>query len=266
MTPRIPLLLAFVCLSAAPALASSSQWLPNEGGRVRLVTSGLPDAQGRLNGVLQIDLKPGWKTYWRDPGSSGVAPSIDVSANTRIASVEIAFPAPQHHFDGVSTWAGYDYPVALPVTFQMRASGVPGPIEAAVFLGVCESLCVPVQARLTVDPSVDPDNPGDAALVENAHITLPGPATAEFGAMVSEATDKAVTIEAYTSDAGEPTDFFLAGSDGYLFGTPKKVVSGDKTQFIASIITRPKQKPGGAGLHYTLSTAAGSVSGLLPYF
>ena len=50
---------------------------------MRLVTTGSRDADGRLEGILDIELKPGWKTYWRDPGDAGVPPTIDVSASTQ---------------------------------------------------------------------------------------------------------------------------------------------------------------------------------------
>ena len=43
-------------------------------------------------GVLDIDLKPGWKTYWRDPGDAGVPPQLDVSASTNVAGAELRFP------------------------------------------------------------------------------------------------------------------------------------------------------------------------------
>ena len=69
--------------------------------RVRLVTSRqrrTPTAG--CNGTLDIDLKPGWKTYWRDPGDAGVPPLLDVSASTNIAAAEFDFPAPKRHDDG----------------------------------------------------------------------------------------------------------------------------------------------------------------------
>ncbi|MGN6306080.1 MAG: protein-disulfide reductase DsbD domain-containing protein, partial [Mesorhizobium sp.] len=49
-------------LSSLPAAASSSAWFQSEGGKVRLVTTGAPDEAGRLQGALEIMLKPGWKT------------------------------------------------------------------------------------------------------------------------------------------------------------------------------------------------------------
>ena len=31
-----------------------------------------PDASGHIRAGLQIEPKPGWITYWREPGESGI--------------------------------------------------------------------------------------------------------------------------------------------------------------------------------------------------
>ena len=93
--------------TALPAAASSSSWYNSEGGKVRLVTSGKADAAGRIQGVLDIALKPGWKTYWRDPGDAGVPPQLDISGSTNIADARF------HSRRSVTTTAtangGYDH-------------------------------------------------------------------------------------------------------------------------------------------------------------
>ena len=63
--------------------------------------TGPADEKGVLQGALEIDLKPGWKTYWRDPGDAGVPPTIDATASSNVASAELSFPAP-HRFDEAS--------------------------------------------------------------------------------------------------------------------------------------------------------------------
>ena len=75
-------------------------------------------------------------------------PTLDVSANPNISARQFDFPAPQRHDEGDFQWAGYDYPVALPVTFTLKDPGGPATIDASVFLGVCETICVPVQTKL----------------------------------------------------------------------------------------------------------------------
>jgi DsbC/DsbD-like thiol-disulfide interchange protein len=253
-------------LAGAPVYASSSEWFEAEGARIRLVTAGKPDAQGKLNGILDIELKPGWKTYWRDPGDAGVPPTIDVSANPDSASVVLDFPAPQRHDEGDFKWAGYDYPVALPVTFTLKDPAGSAAIDAAVFLGVCETICVPVQAKLAVDTADDPDNPDDAAAVAAAFTKIPPAATAEFGVKPAEkAGDTKAVLAATFPGNADSAELFISGEDGYVFSTPVREERDGKT-FFSVEVTRPDETPAGPGLHYTLVTNAGAVNGLLPYF
>ncbi len=253
-------------LACGQAQASSSNWFEMEGARIRLVTAGVPDAEGRLKGVLDIELKPGWKTYWRDPGDAGVPPTIDALSNPNIVSARLDFPAPQWHDEGDFKWAGYDYPIALPVTFTLKDPAGSAAIDADVFLGVCETICVPVQAKLALDPGSDPDNPDDTATVEKAFAAVPPAATAEFGLKLTEKSGEAkAMLEAVFPGNSENADLFIAGEDGYVFAKPVKEERDGKT-FFSLEVTRPDEKPAGTGLHYTLVTDTGAVNGVLPYF
>ena len=264
-TVFLPSLLLVSTALACPALASSSDWYQVEGGNVRLVTTGAADANGVIAGVLEIDLKPGWKTYWRDPGDAGVPPTLDASASSNIASAELSFPAPQRFNDGFAIWAGYKEPVGIPVAFALTDARQPATIEAKVFLGICETICIPVQATFTVDPASDPDNADDAAVVKAALDALPGPEQPDFGATLLKGGKDEVLVEA--AFAGEPgaVDFFLAGDGGYQFGPPERRTEGERLMFSVPILDRPEQNPSTGALHYTLVTGAGAVSGTLPY-
>jgi DsbC/DsbD-like thiol-disulfide interchange protein len=253
-------------LAGTPVHAASSDWFEIEGARIRLVTTGRPDAEGRLRGILDIELKPGWKTYWRDPGDAGVPPTLDASANPNIVGAEFDFPAPQRHDEGDFKWAGYDYPLGLPVTFTLKDPAGPAAIDAAVFLGVCETICVPVQTKLALDPVSDPDNPDDASAVSAAFAAIPPAATPEFGVKLAEkAGDRKAVLQATFPGNPESAELFIAGEDGYVFATPAKEERDGKT-FFSLEVTRPDETPKGVGLHYTLVTDAGAVSGTLPYF
>ena len=255
-----------LCCTTGPAPASSSQWVDTEGGRVRLVTTGGPGADGMLWGILDIALAPGWKTYWRDPGDAGVPPTVDISGSANIMAAKIDFPPPQRHDGGGFQWAGYDHPVALPIAFQVKSPDRPAVISAEIFLGICETICIPVQASLTVDPASDPDNPEDAAAVSTARAALPGPAQPDFRVRtVSEPGASTVLLEAVFPGDPESAELFIAAEEGYAFGPPSRIMRDGKTLF--SVAAELPAEPGtGPGLHYTLSTDAGSVSGILPYF
>jgi DsbC/DsbD-like thiol-disulfide interchange protein len=261
----IAVVLVFALAQAGPALASSSAWHNAEGGRIRLVTTGKPDGKGIVRGALEIDLKPGWKTYWLDPGDAGVPPSIDISASANIASAEISFPAPRRFDDGFAKWAGYDEPVSFPVSFVLSDPNQAATIDAKVFLGICETICIPVQATLAVDPASDAENAADATVVRAAFEALPGGARPDFGVTLVPGDKDEVTVEATFSGEPATVDFFLAGSDGYQFGPPERHEKGGRLFFSVPILQRPDNAPHAGGLHYTLVGAAASVSGTLPF-
>ncbi len=248
-----------------PAFASSSAWYNSEGGKIRLVTSGKADDAGHIQGVLQVALKPGWKTYWRDPGDAGVPPQLDISGSTNISDADMSFPAPQRHDDGYGKWAGYNYPVSLPVTFTMAAPDQAAVIDADIFLGICETICIPVQTRLTVDPASDPDNAEDAALVKAGLTALPAPATPAFGINVLPGDHETLIVEANFPGDPEAADFFVAGERDYMFGAPARSEKDGKLIFTVPILDRPSTTPTDGGLHYTLTSSAGAVEGLLPF-
>lgn len=258
-------LLMSALLLASPALASSSSWYASEGGRIRLVTTGKPDNAGRIQGVLEIALKPGWKTYWRDPGDSGVPPQFDITPSTNIAGAELSFPPPQRHDDGYGQWAGYDHSVSLPVTFTLAQPDQPAVVDANVFLGMCETICIPVQTRLSVEPGADPDNAEDAAIVRAGVAALPGDAQSTFGIKVEPGDHETLVVEAVSPAEPSSLDFFVAGGQDYMFGTPKREERDGKVIFTVPILDRPTTTPTGDGLHYTLTSSNGAVAGLLPY-
>lgn len=257
--------LALAVSTVSAAFASSSEWVDSQGGRVRLVTTGEPDAQGRLHGALEIALKPGWKTYWRDPGDSGVPPQLDVSASTNVSGAAMSFPAPRRHDDGYGQWAGYDHPVALPITFTLSDPKKKAAIAADIFLGVCETICIPVQARLTVEPDADPDNAADAEIVKAALAALPAEASADFGATTLTGDHETLVVGAKAPGDPAATDLFVAGTDDYMFGPPTREEKDGKLVFTVPILDRPSSTPTGSGLHYTLTGSSGAVMGLLPY-
>lgn len=264
MTNAIAPALILAAMLPEPALASSSAWQDFAGGSIRLVTNGAPDDAGIIRGALQIDLKPGWKTYWVDPGDAGVPPTMDVSTSNNIASASMSFPAPHRFDDGFAKWAGYDEPVSFPIAFALADAGQPAAIEAKVFLGICETICIPAQATLDVDPSSDPDNADDAAVVQAALDALPGDTTPDFSARLVAVDKDAVTIEAKLPGEPAGADFFLAGAEGYQFGPPERRDEGGRLLFSVPILQQPDKAPDKGALQYTLTGAAGAVSGTIP--
>jgi DsbC/DsbD-like thiol-disulfide interchange protein len=264
MGPLLLSLAMLVCLSC-PGWTSSSPWVEMQGGRVRLVTAGAADAAGRLQGALEIELKPGWKTYWRDPGDAGVPPTIDIAASQNVISASLDFPAPERHHDGDFSWAGYAQSVVLPVAFELADANKPAVVSAQVFLGVCETICVPVGAQFTIDPQSDPDNTDDQAVVSVAVASLPAAASDTFGLRTVASTGETLTVEAVVPPGTTVVDVFIAADQGYSFQEPQRSERDGRTFFTLGV-AKPESSPATGGLHYTLVTDKGAVSGLLPLF
>lgn len=211
-------------LAASPGIAASSEWAETDGGRIRL--SALEPAEdGSIRAVLDVDLLPGWKTYWRDPGEAGVPPSIQVDGSKNITGAEIHFPAPERIEDAYSIWAGYDYPVLFPITLKQKNPGAPSVLEASVFLGICESICIPFQTSFTVE--IDPDKPANAfekRLVKRAFKALPEEPGSDFEVVEHTVDDAgALTLSIATPEKDDQGELFVTGPPGWRFNTPRIV-------------------------------------------
>ena len=134
-------------VATAPACAAdASPWDPGTHWAARLIAASAHGAI--LRAGLEIKLGPGWKTYWRYPGDSGVPPVFDFAASENVKSVTVLWPAPQRFPDGSGGNAiGYARHVVIPLQVVPQTAGKPVKLRLKLAYGVCEKLCVPVEAR-----------------------------------------------------------------------------------------------------------------------
>src|SRR5215475_15375863 len=109
--PVMRLVLGLVVLGLAAALLATpfaaraedaSPWQKDGHSAVRLLAGSRSGAV--LLGGVAFQLQPGWKTYWRTPGDSGVPPRFDFSKSDNVEAVTVLWPAPLMFDDGA---AGY---------------------------------------------------------------------------------------------------------------------------------------------------------------
>jgi DsbC/DsbD-like thiol-disulfide interchange protein len=151
MTVMVPiragLIAALVASFFMPqALAQdSSPWVKDGHSAVRLLAGSRSGAV--LLGGIAFQLQPGWHTYWRNPGDSGVPPRIDFSKSENIEAVTILWPAPAKFADGAGgTSLGYLKQVVLPLRIVAKNADKPVTLRADINYAVCEKLCIPVEA------------------------------------------------------------------------------------------------------------------------
>jgi DsbC/DsbD-like thiol-disulfide interchange protein len=102
-----------------------------------------------LRAGVEIRLDPGWHTYWRDSGDSGVPPTFDFAGSKNIKSVVVLWPAPERFPDGAGGHSiGYKGHVILPLRIVPKDPATGSSIHLKLTYAVCEKLCVPADANL----------------------------------------------------------------------------------------------------------------------
>ncbi|APO50116.1 cytochrome C biogenesis protein [Bradyrhizobium diazoefficiens] len=153
MLTRVPLRAAIgvatTLLASSLALAAraddASPWQHDGHSAVRLLAGSRSGAV--LLGGIAFQLQPGWKTYWRTPGDSGVPPRFDFSKSENVEAVTIMWPAPLKFDDGAGGHSiGYHDQIVLPLRIVAKAADKPVTLRAEINYAVCEKLCIPVEA------------------------------------------------------------------------------------------------------------------------
>jgi DsbC/DsbD-like thiol-disulfide interchange protein len=139
--------LASACAGADAACAQdSSAWVKDTHSALRLLAGSRTGSV--LMGGVEIQLQPGWKTYWRTPGDSGVPPRFDFSKSANVESVTPLYPAPKKFDDGAGGISyGYHKQVIFPLRIVPKNPNEPVQLRASISYAVCEKLCLPVEAE-----------------------------------------------------------------------------------------------------------------------
>jgi DsbC/DsbD-like thiol-disulfide interchange protein len=177
----VPLRIAFIAATLSVALATiearaedASPWQRDVHSAVRLL-AGSRSGTVLLGGVA-IQLQPGWKTYWRTPGDSGVPPRFDFSKSDNVEAVTVLWPAPLMFDDGAGGHAmGYHDKIVLPLRIVVKNADKPVTLRAEINYAVCNKICIPVEANSEL-PFTSVASTEDNALFA-ALDTVPKPAT-----------------------------------------------------------------------------------------
>ena len=136
--------------------------------------------------IKQI-IKPAWHTYWRNPGDSGGATTLDWTLPAGVAAGDIIWPVPERQrLSGLMNY-GYSGTVYLPVPVEIPANAQAGTIlpltVEALFLVCSAEMCVPDELTLTlalpIREGAAPLNALDGAAIAAALGEAPRPAGIE---------------------------------------------------------------------------------------
>jgi DsbC/DsbD-like thiol-disulfide interchange protein/cytochrome c biogenesis protein CcdA len=111
---------------------------------------------------LRLAADPGWHTYWRNPGDSGLATRIDWDLPQGIRAAPPDWPVPQVFEEQGLTTYGYEGEAMLLIALTPSADLEPGrivTIRAQVSWLACRVECVPGSAQISLDLRVKSSAP-----------------------------------------------------------------------------------------------------------
>jgi DsbC/DsbD-like thiol-disulfide interchange protein len=190
-----------------------------------------------LRAGIEIRLDPGWKTYWRYPGDSGVPPTFNFIGSENVKSVTVLWPAPERFTDGGGGHSiGYSGDVVLPLRIAARDPAKPSSLRVKLGYAICGKLCVPAEAELDLKPlgKAGAEEPALAAAEARVPRRVPLGGGGNSGLAVRSVQREAdgararVVVEV-TAPQGGPVDLFVEGptSDWALpLPEPRTAASG----------------------------------------
>lgn len=174
--PRLTIAsLALACMCAMPAAQAqeASAWAKDTHAAARLIGGAAQntDRAPWLRAGVEIRLDPGWKTFWRYPGDSGVPPTFDFAGSTNVKSVTVSWPAPERFDDGAGGHSiGYHGDVVLPLRITADDPTRPSAVHLKLGYAVCGNVCIPAEASLDLKLSADDRAEEPALLAAEARV------------------------------------------------------------------------------------------------
>src|SRR5271154_4775948 len=174
------LLLGLLLVSPA-AFALSGPAVVTDNVKSRLVSEVDSIAPGQVFWVaLELDIRDGWHTYWRNPGDSGEATKLTWQLPPGFAAGDIVWTTP-HRFE-LAPLVNYGYAKQAVHLVQINAPkdlqvGAPVSLAAKASWLVCSDVCIPESADLLLQVPVSAQpggiDPAESTLVATARSELP---------------------------------------------------------------------------------------------
>jgi DsbC/DsbD-like thiol-disulfide interchange protein len=199
-------------LGVAAYAADASPWSQDSRSGLRLLAGANKTGEAPLRAGIEIKLQPGWKTYWRYPGDSGVPPRFDFSGSDNLKSARVLYPAPHLFADESGNSLGYKDAVIFPVLISPLLPGKPITLRLKLDYAVCEKLCIPAEGRAELTLGLGASSHDAALAAAEARVPKPASATAA-GLSVRRVNDAAKPLIAVDlkAPADKPVTLFVEG-------------------------------------------------------
>jgi thiol:disulfide interchange protein len=183
-------------LASTPALAVNGAVSATDNVKSRLVSETRSIGPGQTVWVaLELNIRDGWHTYWRNPGDSGQATTLTWTLPPGFTAGDIVWPTP-HRFE-LPPLVNYGYAkhvmhlvqITAPKDLATGAGAATAVLSAQASYLVCSDVCIPEDAKLElklpISAAAGTPDPADSALFDAARADLPSAAPATATAKIA---------------------------------------------------------------------------------
>lgn len=225
-------LIAGLLLTTNAAWAAETDWVEvGPDSYIRLITSDVL-LNGKTKVALELKMPANTKTYWRIPGETGIPTQIELAASKNVTSSEIIWPYPMRdNKDGYVDFVYYG-PTVLPISLEVADADASLSME--VLMGVCDEICIPVQADFDLPLTFDQPDRGHDFRIKQAVNQAPiawDMETEPFGEILFDPEPGRLSVEIDPAIINPATLIIDNGDPGLLFAMPQKSPDGRLVTF-----------------------------------
>jgi DsbC/DsbD-like thiol-disulfide interchange protein len=220
-------------LSSPAAFALSGSTVATENVKARLVSEVSAVGPGQVFWVaLELNIRDGWHTYWRNPGDSGEPTKLAWQLPPGFTAGDIVWTTP-HRFE-IAPLVNYGYGKHAMHLVQITApkdlkAGTPITLAAKASWLVCSDVCIPEDAALQLNMPASAQaggiDPKESPLFTAARSELPSAQPAAINAriqgdqlIIALGSEWGATLSQIKSLA-----FFPYDEGGIEYATPQKL-------------------------------------------
>lgn len=201
---------------------------------------------------IEINLKPGALTYWRQPGDAGVPPVFSFEGSINLAKARVLYPAPARIKEDEGEAFGYQDKVVFPLHVTPLDKTKPVILKLTMDYAVCERICIPVKSQSEI--TLPSGGGSQEAVVAAAEARLPRELskteTAEKVTLTTERNTVHPTWRLSWKGDTKPADLFVEAPEGWYFETKKTAAS---KEFALVAVEMPKDATRAVPLTLTLT-------------
>jgi thiol:disulfide interchange protein DsbD len=258
------------CLLASPAARSlPGNVVTTDNVKARLVSETAAIGPGQSVWIaLELNIRDGWHTYWRNPGDSGQATTLAWTLPAGFTAGDIVWTTP-HRFD-LPPLVNYGYAghavhlVKITAPRELKSGSV-ALLQAKAAWLVCSDVCIPedaqLQLKLPTAAGAGAVDPKEAALFTAARSDLPNPQPAATGARMQDGKLVLTLGGAWGATLPQITSlaFFPYDEGGIEYGAPQTLTrSKDAVELAIKAGDRPPKSGSVRGVLLATEESGGS--------